>query len=87
MLVEHKAGSGTDKDVAINTKQFFETNLKLTYDIPMFDNATLMQVSIGALNIFNSYQNDFDKGKDRDSNYIYGPMMPRSFYAGVKFVF
>lgn len=87
MLVQHKAGSGTDIDIAGNTKQFFEANLKLTYDISLFDNATLMQVSLGALNIFNSYQNDFDKGKERDSNYIYGPMMPRSIYAGVKFVF
>ena len=87
MLVQHKAGSGTDIDMAVNTKQFFEANLKLTYDISMFDNATLMQVSLGALNIFNSYQNDFDKGKERDSNYIYGPMMPRSIYAGVRFVF
>jgi len=87
MLVQHKVGSGTDIDIAVNTKQFFEANLKLTYDISLFDNATLMQVSLGALNIFNSYQNDFDKGKERDSNYIYGPMMPRSIYAGVKFVF
>ncbi|MFA6768719.1 MAG: TonB-dependent receptor [Parabacteroides sp.] len=87
MLVQHKVGSGTDIDIAVNTKQFFEANLKLTYDISLFDNATLMQVSLGALNIFNSYQNDFDKGKERDSNYIYGPMMPRSIYAGVRFVF
>jgi outer membrane receptor for ferrienterochelin and colicins len=66
----------TDIDVAVNTIQFFETNFKLAYDIQLFDDATLMQVSLGVLNIFNSFQNDFDKGKDRDSNYIYGPMMP-----------
>ena len=30
------------------------------------------------------YQNDFDKGADRDSGYIYGPSLPRSFFAGVK---
>jgi outer membrane receptor for ferrienterochelin and colicins len=27
---------------------------------------------------------DFDKGADRDSGYIYGPSLPRSFFAGVK---
>ena len=34
-------------------------------------------------NIFNSYQRDFDKGHDRDSGYIYGPVMPRSLTTGV----
>ena len=42
------------------------------------------QVNAGVQNIFNAYQNDFDKGADRDSGYIYGPSLPRSFFAGVK---
>ena len=32
----------------------------------------------------NDYQKDFDKGENRDSGYIYGPMMPRSLFAGIK---
>ena len=36
-------------------------------------------------NILNSYQSDFDYGIGRDAGYVYGPMMPRSIYAGVKF--
>lgn len=43
-----------------------------------------LQVNAGIQNIFNAYQNDFDKGADRDSGYIYGPSLPRSFFAGVK---
>ena len=27
---------------------------------------------------------DTDKGRNRDSNYIYGPSLPRSYYVGVK---
>ncbi|MDG2441219.1 MAG: TonB-dependent receptor, partial [Crocinitomicaceae bacterium] len=38
----------------------------------------------GVKNIFNAYQNDFDIGKNRDSNYIYGPSQPRTFYVGLK---
>ena len=38
----------------------------------------------GIQNIFNAYQDDFDKGADRDSGYIYGPSLPRSFFVGVK---
>ena len=32
----------------------------------------------------NAYQKDFDTEKNRDSNYVYGPARPRSFYAGIK---
>lgn len=40
-----------------------------------------------ALTQFNAYQSDFDKGKDCDSAYIYGPAMPRSWFVGVKLEF
>ena len=43
-----------------------------------------LTLSAGIQNIFNSYQRDFDQGPDRDSGYIYGPMMPRSIILGVK---
>ena len=43
-----------------------------------------LQINAGIQNIFNAYQDDFDKGADRDSGYIYGPSLPRSFFAGVK---
>ena len=32
----------------------------------------------------NQYQNDFDKGALRDSNYIYGPALPRTVFVGLK---
>ena len=35
-------------------------------------------------NIFNAYQKDFDRHATRDSGYIYGPGMPRTYFAGVK---
>ena len=52
-------------------------------DLPDYKSMNL-QVNAGIQNIFNAYQNDFDKGADRDSGYIYGPSLPRSFFAGVK---
>jgi outer membrane receptor for ferrienterochelin and colicins len=87
MLVQHLAGSGVSKDIAVETPRFFDAGVKLAYDISLCDKAVVMQINGGMLNVFNSFQKDFDKGKDRDSNYIYGPMMPRSYYAGVKFTF
>jgi outer membrane receptor for ferrienterochelin and colicins len=35
-------------------------------------------------NIFDAYQPDIDLGAGRDSAYIYGPSMPRTYFFGVK---
>lgn len=83
MLVGHSAGSGVESPVAVNTPDFMEVNLKLAYDIPVYKYLTL-QVNGGVQNITNSYQKDFDKGWNRDSGYIYGPSLPRSYYVGMK---
>lgn len=83
MLVGHSAGSGVEAPVAVNTPDFMEVNLKLAYDFPIYKYLTL-QVNGGVQNITNSYQKDFDKGWNRDSGYIYGPSLPRSYYVGMK---
>lgn len=83
MIVQHLVGSGTDIDLAVKTQSFFDATLKVSYEIPIFHHASL-EVNAGVQNIFNSYQNDFDRGTFRDSGYIYGPMMPRSIFGGVK---
>ena len=69
MLVQHLAGSGTDVDLAVRTESFFDR--------------VNLDVSAGVSNIFNSYQNDFDRGPLRDSGYMYGPMLPRCINFGV----
>ncbi|MDD6778769.1 MAG: TonB-dependent receptor [Bacteroidales bacterium] len=83
MLVQHLAGSGTETDVAVITPAFFDANVKLSYDLKLMHQVKL-QVNAGVLNVFGSYQRDFDRGPDRDSGYIYGPMLPRSIFVGVK---
>ena len=83
MLVQHMESSGTPVDVAVETPSFFDANLKISKDFKLFPGVG-MQINGGLMNIFNSFQDDFDKGVDRDSGYIYGPMMPRSLYFGVK---
>lgn len=61
---------------------FFDLGLKLRYDFKL--NGATLRVFGGMKNIFNSYQDDFDKGIDRDPGYIYGPTLPRTVYFGVK---
>lgn len=84
MLVQHLEGSGTPVDVAVNTRRFFDLNFKVAYDFRIFNHSSL-QLNAGIQNIFNAYQHDFDKGALRDSGYIYGPTLPRSIFAGLKF--
>ncbi|MEE4287492.1 MAG: TonB-dependent receptor, partial [Mariniphaga sp.] len=65
------------------SQSFFETGIKLTYEIRITDNVVI-QLNGGVKNLFNSYQNDFDTGIDRDPAYIYGPLSPRTLYFGLK---
>lgn len=74
------------KDLLVRSLDFFELGAKVTYDID-FASGICLQMNVGVQNIFNSYQNDFDKGAKRDSGYIYGPGAPRSYFAGVKLSF
>ena len=85
MLVQHMAGVIV-ADRVEKTPDFFDMELKLAYDMPLYKEVTL-QWSAGVRNIFDAYQKDFDQGADRDSGYMYGPGIPRSYYAGVKIVF
>jgi outer membrane receptor for ferrienterochelin and colicins len=92
MYVEHYAGgilpdgSTLAEDRIEHTKPFFDLGLKLSYDFKIWKTIGL-QVNAGVRNILNSYQNDFDRGANRDSGYIYGPSLPRSVFAGVKLSF
>ena len=82
MLVEHRKGY-IDENRTEVTPYFFDMGAKISYDIPIYKRVNL-QIFAGAKNIFNSYQKDFDIGADRDSKYIYGPTLPRSYFAGIK---
>jgi outer membrane receptor for ferrienterochelin and colicins len=62
---------------------FFDTGIKICYEVRIKD--LNMNIFTGVKNIFNSYQNDFDIGVNRDPAYVYGPIQPRTFYFGVKF--
>jgi len=37
------------------------------------------EINCGIKNIFDAYQNDFDIGKNRDSNFIYGPSQTENY--------
>ena len=81
MLVQHAAGYIAE-DEEVETPTFWDLGVKLSYDIPLYKLYTL-QVNAGVKNVLNSFQTDFDKGPSRDSGYIYGPTLPRTFFVGL----
>ena len=81
MLVQHFAGY-VPEDEEVTTPTFFEWDIKLCYDIPLYKHYTL-EINVGVKNILDQFQSDLDKGMDRDAGFIYGPATPRTFFAGI----
>ncbi|MGF7027647.1 TonB-dependent receptor [Sphingobacterium sp. HSC-15S19] len=85
MRIAHVGGADNfPDDQMVRTGAFSELNSKVAYafNLPKYKN--IIELYAGVKNIFNAYQTDFDTGKNRDSNYIYGPNMPRTYFVGVK---
>lgn len=62
---------------------FVDVTTKVTYTIAVSENFKV-ELNTGVQNMFNSYQNDFDQGPLRDSDYIYGPNRPRTYFFGLR---
>lgn len=78
MVVPHQV-----RRILVNSKEFFELNFRLGHVFKVNEHFSL-EVNAGVQNIFNSYQKDFDKGVNRDSDYVYGPSRPRTVVVGLK---
>ncbi|OZV70734.1 TonB-dependent receptor [Winogradskyella aurantia] len=64
------------------SQAFFDLNINAEthFDVSKDFSVTL---NAGVKNLFNSFQDDFDIGPMRDSDYVYGPAMPRTFFIGL----
>jgi outer membrane receptor for ferrienterochelin and colicins len=68
----------------VDTDSFLDMTTKITYHFDLKDTFHV-ELSGGVQNLFDSYQDDFDRGAGRDSDFIYGPNRPRTFFVGLKF--
>ena len=85
MYVQHLAGY-IDHDQLERSNYFVELNWKSSYQFHIDKHKhTYLQISIGIQNLLNAYQNDFDRGVNRDVTYVYGPQRPRTYFMGIKF--
>jgi len=84
MDLVHLAGSPSqEKDEFFQSPVFNAIGLKLAYIQRMSGLGVQLIYSCGVKNITNSYQQEFDSLKYRDSNFVYGPSLPRTIYFGI----
>lgn len=88
MIVPHFAGAENQTfDEIIQSEVFHTLDLKLQRKISIGKSSYKLTVYSGVKNILNAYQSNFDIGKNRDSNFIYGPALPRTYFTGLKVSF
>jgi outer membrane receptor for ferrienterochelin and colicins len=73
-----------ENDILKESGTYFDLNFKIGYIFNVEGISTDIEIYTGVKNLLNQYQDDFDKGKYRDSGYIYGPSSPRTIYLGIK---
>ena len=87
MLVQHNAYTDINgeehADSDVLTPAFWDCGFKVGYTFRL-TNIINLEVNAGVKNLFDAYQRDIDWGAGRDSAYIYGPSMPRTYFVGVK---
>ena len=67
----------------VDSQSFLDLTTKFTYHFDLNERFHA-ELSTGIQNLFNSYQDDFDVGAGRDSDYVYGPNRPRTFFIGLR---
>lgn len=67
----------------VESDSFFDLNLNAETHFDVSEEFQLT-LNVGVKNAFNSFQDDFESGPTRDSDYIYGPALPRTFFIGIK---
>ena len=78
-----EAKKGIDVNGIVGSGSFLDFGTKLSYKYKL--NGASIEFSAGIKNLFNAYQDDFDRGEFRDPAYVYGPVNPRTIHFGIKF--
>ena len=84
MSLIHLAGApGQLEDEFLESPVFNAIGIKSTYIQFVKKSGIKIEYSVGVKNLTNDFQQEFDSSKNRDSNFIYGPSLPRTIYFGL----
>ncbi len=76
----------TEELELLESPDFIDVQASIQREIFQNDNWEL-GLKLGVKNIFNAFQSDLPTGPDRDASYIYGPILPRTYYLSIKLDF
>ncbi len=82
-LIHFSGAPEQDVDGFVVSPSFNSIGLKVTYVHLISRVGVKLEYSFGVKNLTNSYQQNFDTLKNRDSNFVYGPSLPRTIFAGL----
>ena len=84
MSLIHLAGApGQLEDEFLESPVFNAIGIKSTYIQVLKESGIKIEYSVGVKNLTNDFQQEFDSSKNRDSNFVYGPSLPRTIYFGL----
>jgi outer membrane receptor for ferrienterochelin and colicins len=83
MLVPHRAGY-IAADRLESSPRFVTVDASVAQTLRSRSARARLVLTLGGRNLTNAYQQDFDDGVARDSDYTYGPRFPRSVYASMR---
>jgi outer membrane receptor for ferrienterochelin and colicins len=87
MKVPHYAGF-IPEDRLESAEPFLTLDANISRRIPLSaDDSSALVLKLGAKNLTDEYQEDLDRGPDRDAGYVYGPRFPRTVYTSAKLEF
>lgn len=86
MIIAHFGGEGTGQEIDeyFTSPEFYDIGVRVGHTFEFSETNTGLELFGGIKNILNSYQEKFDISKNRDSNFIYGPGLPRTLYVGLR---
>jgi outer membrane receptor for ferrienterochelin and colicins len=86
MIIAHFGGEGTGQDIDeyFISPEFYDIGIRIGHTIELDETNTGIEIFTGIKNILNSYQDNFDRSKNRDSNFIFGPGLPRTLLVGLR---
>lgn len=85
-LLSRLSNPETEEIELLQSPHFLDLQLALERQI-FKGKAGALDLKLGVKNIFDAYQEDIPVGKERDASYVYGPILPRTYYLSIKLDF
>ncbi len=83
MLLPRLVNLETEQIELLETRDFFDLQVAGEYQILQSKKWNL-RLQGGVKNLFDAFQSDLPVGADRDATYIYGPILPRTYFLAIK---